>query len=150
MAAYVGKQDFVDRLGVDKVVQLSDRSGTREVDESRLNSAATAASATFDSYCLARYPAPITATPLVKKYVLDLAIYQLVADLLDEDDGKYKIYLDLYKAAIKFLSDVSAGKAQLDQAPREVEAAPSADVAFVVVADEPEYECRGVTEWQRL
>jgi phage gp36-like protein len=149
VAAYIDKQDYVKRLGEIEVVKLSDLNNTGEADDERLNAAATAASSMFDSYVLARYPAPITATPLVKKLVLDIAIYQLASSLLETDEGRYKIYLDQYKAAIQFLTAVAAGKAQLDQTTGVVDAAYSGDVPFIIVEDDPP-TCLGVTQWQRL
>jgi phage gp36-like protein len=115
--SYVNRQDFIDRLGEEKVVALTDRDNAGEIDDARLMAAAQGASDTFDSYVFPRYQPPISVTGKVKQVVLDLAIYELASDLLETDEGQYKIYLDRMKAALKFLADVQAEKAALVAAP---------------------------------
>jgi phage gp36-like protein len=153
VAAYAGKQDFIDRLGEDKLVQLTDRDSAGEVDDKRLTAAAESATATIDAYASAIYPTPLNpVNALVKKLCIELAVYELASDLFETDEGSYKIYSERWKAALKFLADVRAGKAVLYVvSDPEPEDAPAEGVAFVVVEDEHDATlCRGVTEWQRL
>jgi phage gp36-like protein len=148
---YVVKQDFIDRLGAPKLVQLTDRDSTGAVDEKRLTAAATAASDTIDSYASTIYPTPIPEpNALVKKLCIDIATYEFASDLFETDEGAYKIYRDRWQAALKLLADVRAGKAVLYVVEEpEASDAPADGVAFVVVEDDPP-SCRGITEWQRL
>jgi phage gp36-like protein len=115
--SYVNKQDFVERLGERKLIQLTDRSNSGAVDGKRLTVAALAASDTFDSYVFPRYTAPISVTGKVKQVVLDIALYEMVSDLLETDEGKYKIYRDRWQAALRYLADVQNGKAALVGSP---------------------------------
>ena len=117
--SYVNKQDFLDRLGEQKLIQLTDREGTGAVDDARLAAAAEAASDLFDSYVFPRYQPPISVNSQVKQLVLDIALYYLASDLLESasDEGQYKIYVDRWKAQLKFLADVQAGKASLVSSP---------------------------------
>ena len=153
MAAYAGKQDFIDRLGEDKLVQLTDRDSNGEVDDKRLTAAADSATATIDAYASAIYPTPLNPiNALVKKLCIELAVYELASDLFETDEGAFKIYSERWQAALKFLADVRAGKAVLYVVTEpEAADAPADGVAFTVVEDEPDYaSCSGVTEWQRL
>ncbi len=152
MGAYAVKQDFLDRLGEDKLVQLTDRDSDGEVNEKRLTDAAAAASDQINAYASALYTTPLDpVNRLVKKLCIDLAVYELASDLFETDEGSFKIYSERWKAALKFLADVRAGKAVLYvvEGPEEADE-PGAGVAFTVVEDEPDVICRGVTEWQRL
>lgn len=110
--AYAAKADVIAR-GVTEaeLVQLTDDTGTGAVDDTVLSSVLTEASATVDSYCRLRYAVPLQSSEKVKGLTVDLAIYQLFSRRRRvTDDIK-----DRYNAAMKFLVDVSAGKAALDQ-----------------------------------
>lgn len=93
-------------LGADRFVDLTDRDRSGAPDDAAVAEALAGASSIADSY-LASY-LPIATAPLVLvEAVLDIAIYRLAGNRRTEDERLR------YEDAMRWLRDVSTGKAAL-------------------------------------
>ena len=108
---YAVKADLQKRMTDKTLVQLTDFPNAGSMDDARITEALDAASAKLDSYAGGRYTLPLVASDQVKDLTLVIAIYKLHALRPPAPD---QVRLD-YEDAIKFLKDVAAGKATLDQ-----------------------------------
>ena len=109
--AYAVKADLQKRLDDAKLLQLTDFANAGSVDDTRITEALNAASSLVDSYTGGRYVLPLTVSDQVKDITLDIAIYKLHSGRqIDSDPVK-----EAYDQALRFLKDVSAGKASLNQ-----------------------------------
>lgn len=69
------------------------------------------ADAEIDGYLAVRYPLPLNTTPsVVNKFSKDIAVYNLFSRLGIDESDREKNYLNRYKAAVRFLEMLSAGK----------------------------------------
>lgn len=75
--AYATQQDMIDTQGQEAVATVSDRDGDGAIDGTAVTRALDAASDEMDSYLCGRYAVPVTATPVVKKVCIDMAMYLL-------------------------------------------------------------------------
>lgn len=75
---YLSAQAFVDRMGIDDAVRLTDVSGTGRIDVARLRTALADAQAEADGYLSGRFATPLaTVPPLVTTIIYDLAVARL-------------------------------------------------------------------------
>jgi phage gp36-like protein len=66
--------EFIQRVGLDEVIRMTDARGDGRLDKDRLVSALTDAQATVEAHCAGRYALPIDPVPVFLKTVLaDLA-----------------------------------------------------------------------------
>lgn len=116
--AYIEKQDLVDALGPDKLLQLTDDENTESLDDAGVNKVIdqviSFAVGTFDSYARTRYTLPVPVTEKVRATCLDLAIYRLQRRRSTSDEGVLKVAKQGYDDAIKFLEAIQKGTAALD------------------------------------
>jgi phage gp36-like protein len=112
--AYIDRQDLIDELGENELVQLTDNDGTGEINEARLGKAIQYAQGVFESYIRSRYSLPVPSTDLVRGLNLDLAIFHLYKSRAVLDEGVYKIKKDAKDDAIKQLQAINKGMAALD------------------------------------
>lgn len=110
---YATQADMTAAFGEAELIQLTDRAippaGT--VDVAVLGRALDAADAEMDSYLAARYALPLAdIPPVLRDCAADIARYRL------HDRGAPKIVEDNYTARIRWLRDVSAGRASLGAA----------------------------------
>jgi phage gp36-like protein len=113
--SYITKQDLLDELGEDKLIQLTDDDNIGEIGEKRVEKALGYAVGTVDTYARSRYTIPVPTTPLVKSLCLDLAVFHLwKSRATNSEDGPYKVRKDAHDSAIKRLCDIQSGKAALD------------------------------------
>ena len=112
--AYITKQDLLDELGETRLVQLTDKDKTGEVDDKVVNQAIAYACGLFDSYARTRYQLPVPTTEMVRSICLDLARYKLERNLARTQEAIDNLDKSLYKPAIKLLTDIQGGKAALD------------------------------------
>lgn len=111
---YITLQDLSDELGEDILVQLTDDSGTGEINEAVVNKAIAAAEGTFEAYVRTRYSLPVPATQMVKTRCVNLAVYELYRKRASFDDGVFKVKKTAYDETISLLRDIQCGKAALD------------------------------------
>jgi phage gp36-like protein len=114
--SYITQDDIAKRIGLDKLVQLTDNAGSGEVDSDRVAEAIAYAEGTVESYARTRYQLPLPLTPQIKSRCLDLAIFDLYKDRATDSDGVYKIRKDQQEAAIVWLRALQKGEAALDVA----------------------------------
>ncbi|MBF0445088.1 MAG: DUF1320 domain-containing protein [Magnetococcales bacterium] len=109
MTVYATQADMVSRRGEGVVFPLADRNGDDELDQDAVDLALESASSTIDAYIGQRYSLPLATVPKVLiGLCVDIAIYTM-APSGPEDEGDEK----RHKAAIAFLKDISAGRANL-------------------------------------
>ena len=112
--SYITKQDLLDELGEQQLIQLTDSARTGGVDESVVDKALAFAGGTFDAYARTRYSLPVPATAKVKALCLDLAIYKLKKARVTTSEGIDNLRKSYYDPSIKFLEALQSGKAALD------------------------------------
>ncbi len=112
--SYIEKQDLLDELGENRLVQLTDKDKTGEVDDSVVDKAIAYAVGLFDSYARTRYTLPVPATEMVRSICLDLAVYKLQRARAATEEARDGLKKSLYDPAIKLLEAVQSGKAALD------------------------------------
>ncbi len=133
--AYSAKADILEQLDEDVLVQLTDDADAGVVDDDVVTRAIADADSEIDSYCAAHYEVPFSTVPaMVRKLSVDIAIYNLYARRKGApEDRKAR-----YDSAIRFLRDVSTGKASLGSTePDESDGGPEAttkksDRAFTI------------------
>lgn len=110
MPAYCTPQDLIDRFGEDELAQLASLSPGM-IDTARVQRACDDAGDLADGYLRARHSLPLTAIPrlLVK---LSAAIARFELHLGGDRQPTDQVRQDR-DAAIAFLKDVAAGKADL-------------------------------------
>jgi phage gp36-like protein len=110
MLSYCAPQDLIDRFGEAEVAQLAP-STLGPIDTARAQRACDDASSIVDGYLRARHTLPLTAAPplLVK---LTAAIARFELHLGGDRQPTDQVIKDR-DAAIAFLKDVAAGKADL-------------------------------------
>lgn len=128
--SYITKQDLIDELGEDKLLQLVDNSGAGDINSAaasaRIQQSIDDAVGTFEAYARTRYTLPVPLTAKVKSICLKIAVFSLYEGRSSNDEGIYKVKENAYKNAIKFLEAVQSGKAALDvAAAQETEASPA-------------------------
>lgn len=115
MSSYITKEDLLDELGEELLVQLTDDSGDEQVNDSVVEKAISYAEGIFDSYVRTRYSLPVPATQMVKSSCLNLAIYQLHRKRATfTDDGVFKVKKTAYDETMSILKDIQKGHAALD------------------------------------
>jgi len=98
---YATRSDMVDRFGSDEIVKLEGMGGV-------IPGAIADASAEIDSYIGMVYTLPLTDTPaILVRVVCDIARYRLYDDIPTDEVRRR------YEDAVRFLRDISAGRASL-------------------------------------
>jgi len=108
--AYSAQTDILEQLDEDILIQLTDDVDAGVVDDDAVTRAIADADSEIDSYCGAHYEVPFSETPaMVRKLSVDISIYNLYARRKGApEDRKQR-----YDSAIRFLRDISTGKASL-------------------------------------
>jgi len=99
------------RLPETELIQLTDDTGSGQVNNTVVTEVLDEASALIDSYCRLRYTVPLQSSLQVKGLTLDLAKYllELRRNRVREDTKQ------AYDHAVSFLRAVARGEAALDQ-----------------------------------
>jgi phage gp36-like protein len=114
MMAYITLAELKDFITERELIELTDDENTGvlgAVAQARVTAAIEAASADIDSYARGRYATPLQTSTKVKQLARALAIWYLEQRrrAIREDTQKG------YEAAMAFLKDLAAGRAQVDQ-----------------------------------
>ena len=107
---YATLQNMLDRFGETEIAQLTDigEVATGGVVQAVLDRALEDADAEINGYLAARYTLPLTSTPtLLVGIASDIARYRLYRDQVSETVNAR------YKAAVKLLENIAAGKVSL-------------------------------------
>ncbi|MGH9580723.1 MAG: gp436 family protein [Terriglobales bacterium] len=109
---YAAQSDLSPRrLTAKELIELTDDSGSGQVDAATVSDVLTEASATVDSYAAQRYQVPLQLSEQVKGMTLDIAVYKLFQRRRRVAEDVRRAYED----ALAFLKLVAEGKAALDQ-----------------------------------
>lgn len=123
--AYCTQADIEKLIPEQELAELTAESGDTP-DADVVAEGIAKADAEIDAYCGARYTVPFASVPaIVKSLSVDIAIYHLYSRRSVAPEVRRQKYED----AVKFLRDVSAGKATLGDS--EAEATVSEDVAEI-------------------
>jgi phage gp36-like protein len=120
---YLTAQDFVDRIGLDQAIRITDTEGTGRIDAARLGKALVDASAEAEAYLAGRFATPLSQpSQLIAGIVFDLAVARLWVG--EAPDG----VRERAAAATARLRDIAKGLLTLPGAtllaPAEVSATP--------------------------
>jgi len=109
---YATQADILEQLDGDILIQLTDDADAGTVDADVVTRAIADADAEVDGYCGKRYPVPFsTVPPIIRKFSVDIAIYNLYARRQGAPDDRK----DRYNNALKFLTNVSKGLISLGE-----------------------------------
>ncbi len=111
--AYITKQDLIDAIGQQKLMQLTDDSSSGAINDDVVDKAIAYAVGTFEMYARTRYSLPVPATTKVKSICIDLALNKLDRRRAKNSEA-LKMVQDSYKEIERQLKDVSSGAAALD------------------------------------
>ncbi len=112
--SYIERQDLLEELGEDALIQLTDNDAAGEIDEAKIAKAINHAQGVCDAYLRGRYSLPVPSTPMVKTINIDIAIFHLYKGRATYDDGVYKVKKNAHDEAVKLLTAINQGKAALD------------------------------------
>ena len=108
--SYASRAMMIERFGEDELIDLTDREHTGAIVDSVLDAALADAAADIDAYLGGRYPLPLKVVPKVlNRHACDLARYYLYDNRLADDHPAAR----RYRASIRLLEQVAAGKVQL-------------------------------------
>ena len=108
--AYCTQDDILEQLDEDILIQLTDDADAGVVDSDKVTRAIADADAEIDSYCGVRNSVPFTTVPArIRMLSVDIAIYNLYARRKGAPENRK----ERYDNAIRYLKDVSTGKASL-------------------------------------
>ncbi len=117
---YATQDDLVPlRMTLQDLVELTDDStsdddpGAGQVNAAIVTGALTEASARIDSYCRQRYLTPLQPSDTIKGIALDITVYLLFTRRRTTKPNE--TVAQRYNDAVKFLQDIAAGHASLDQ-----------------------------------
>ncbi|MES9873152.1 MAG: phage protein Gp36 family protein [Candidatus Sedimenticola sp. 6PFRAG7] len=103
--SYCSQQDLVERYGETELVQLTDKTGSGEIDAQIVANAIADADSEIDDRLGSRYKTPIRpVTRSLVRVACDIARYYLY------DDHATEHVAERYKNAVKFLDGVASGK----------------------------------------
>lgn len=105
---YATKQDLIDRVGAEALVQLTDRSGAGDIDDEVIARALADADADINGYLAARATLPLAAPypPLLVRLACTLAHYYLYVQPTEA-------VVTRYKAAVRTLEGLADGTVSL-------------------------------------
>ncbi len=112
--SYITKDDLLDELGEQTLIQLTDNDDTGAIDDAKITKSIQHAQGVCDVYLRTRYTLPVPATPMVKTINADIAIFHLYKGRTLSDEGVYKVRKNANDDAIRLLTAISHGKAALD------------------------------------
>lgn len=124
---YCTQDDLLKMVPEEELAQLTTEAGEMP-DDAVVSEAIAKAGAEIDSYLAVRYVLPLAATPAqVKNLAADMAIYHLYSRRAVMPEIRRQKYED----AVKFLKDVSAGRAEIVGASGAEEPGAASDVTEV-------------------
>lgn len=109
---YCTQSDLVTRFGQAELVQLTDTTGSGQIDAAVVSQAIADAEAEIDAYLTARYSLPLASVPAnLERLACDIARYRLYADRPTD-------LVDIrYRDAIRYLEQVGRGVIALASTP---------------------------------
>jgi len=110
--AYSAQSDILEQIDEDVLIQLTDDDDAGVVDADVVTRAIADADGLIDGYCGRRRTVPFTTIPpLVRKFSVDIAIYNLYA----RRKGAPEDRRNRFKEAVDFLKGVASGTNSLGE-----------------------------------
>lgn len=112
--SYATIADLEQRVGAERLTELTDFAGNNTRDVTAINRALTDAAAEIDAYIGARFRLPLAQVPLVLvRVACDIAVYRLTAlrRVGDVEEARAR-----YEDAVRFLQALASGQATLGTA----------------------------------
>ena len=127
--AYSVKDDVLEQMDEDILLQLTDDHDTGVVDDDKVTRAIADADASIDTYCQGRYSIPLSPVPdKIRQVSVDISIYNLYSRRGDTVPENRK---DRHKEALRFLEKVSEGKISLGSStPAETTTTDTANIDY--------------------
>lgn len=125
---YATQANLVTLVGEQELINLTDRVNTppSAIDAAAVDRALRAADGEINSYIGARYGLPLASVPdIIQDRACTIALYKLNVVSMPDDVA------DRYKDAVRWLRDVQAGKASI----QELDVADQAPAGGVVVVE---------------
>lgn len=109
---YCTQSDLVIRFGQAELIQLTDTTGSGQIDAAVVTQAIADAEAEIDAYLTARYSLPLASVPAnLERLACDIARYRLYADRPTD-------LVDIhYRDAIRYLEQIGRGVIALASTP---------------------------------
>jgi len=108
--AYSTQTDILQELDQATLIQLTDDNGTGGVSAAVVTAKIADADAEIDGYCGQRYTVPFaTVPPIIKRASIVIAVKNLFGRRRGAPESRRQDYDDM----IRFLKDISSGKATL-------------------------------------
>ncbi len=107
---YCTAQQMIDRFGEGLLVQLTDRSGSGEIDSEVLESAIADATAEIDMHLSGRYALPLSTVPLPIIRIACLLARDILATNSDSSDEHWQKQAE---SARRMLREIAAGRMAL-------------------------------------
>jgi phage gp36-like protein len=105
---YATKADMIERHSSTELVQLTDREGTGDIDDTVLDRALNDADAEINGYLIGRYALPLASVPAVlQRLACEIARYHLY------DQSVPEAIAQRYKDAIRALEAIAKGTISL-------------------------------------
>jgi len=123
VSPYLSAQQFVDRMGLDDTVRITDITGNGRIDAPRLTNALADAQAETDGYLAGLYAVPLAAVPaLIAAIVFDLAVArlwtgELPASVRERRDSAQRQLRDIAKRVIVLPDAAALAQAEISAAP---------------------------------
>ncbi len=109
---YCIKDDILEQLDEDTLIQLTDDSDAGVVDDTVIDRAIEDADAEINGYCGARYSIPFLPVPdRIRSLSVDIAVYNICSRRQGAPDHRK----ERYSNAIKFLEKVADGNVSLGE-----------------------------------
>jgi len=112
--AYCTLEDLKEKISEEELIELTDDGDTGVIVSSRIDAAIADGDALIDGHCAGRYAVPFdTVPPLVRKWSVEIAIYNLLQRKSGADEDRQRDYDN----AVKLLGKVQIGKMSLGVQP---------------------------------
>jgi phage gp36-like protein len=142
--AYSTESDILNRIEEATLVQLTDRTGSGQVDSALVGSAIEDADALINGIISTVYQVPIANVPrVVRELSATIAVYRLHL-YRSADSGVWK---DAYKGAMGFLGLVATRKATLEGVVAKPGTAGSQSDSTLFSSEERKFSRSKLSEW---
>lgn len=110
--SYSSLLDIQQRVSSDTLIQLTDDTGSGEIDSPKVTTAISWADEIIDGYIRGRYTLPLAQTPgLIKNLSIELAVYWLYSRRMTTEIPES--ITNIYKDSLKILSDIQKGSVSI-------------------------------------
>ena len=142
--AYSTESDLLNRIEEATLIQLTDRTGSGEVDSTLVATAIEDADALINGIISSVYQVPLANVPrVVRELSSTIAVYRL--HLYRSVDSS--VWKDAYKGAISFLDLVAEGRATLEGVVPKPNTAGSQSGSVELTSEDRRFSRSKLSEW---